>query len=110
MRTPCRNCGSDDWHTKRVCVTGDVLIDTCSNCSSFVPTCIPDVFFDKPGDHHGIYDTMGKPVFVSTKGQKDYELKKRGLREAGDRVHGATSFDPISHRHAEESLHKRRTS
>lgn len=107
MRTPCRACQSESWHTKRTWVDHDILTDCCSDCSSFVPTHVHDVYFDKPGEHHGIYDTMGKPVFVATKAQKAYEMKKRGLREAGDRVHGATSFDPISHRHAMKSLERR---
>lgn len=70
-------------------------------------TPISDVYFKEPyfdeqlssQEHPG-----GK--FIGTKAEKKYWLDKCNLREAGDRVHGASKFDPISHRHAEESLRR----
>lgn len=44
--------------------------------------------------------------FISSRREKKYWLDKCNLRESGDRTHGASSFDKISHRHAMESLRK----
>lgn len=46
------------------------------------------------------------PVYVESKAHKAHLLKERGLREAGDRVHGSNGFDGISHKAAERSLKK----
>lgn len=71
------------------------------------PVCMPDVYFDRPGTHHGIGDpATGEPIFITSKAHKAYEMKKQNLREVGDKVHGARNFDPISYRHAQASLQK----
>lgn len=106
MSEPC-GCGSTNWYLKRITIGEGVENSQCTECSTLNGMVINDVYFDKPGDHHGLYDKMGKPVFVGSKAEKAHELKKRGLREAGDRVHGATSFDNVSHRHAMKSLERR---
>lgn len=43
---------------------------------------------------------------ITSRADKLRRMKACNVREAGDRVHGATSFDPISHRHAEASLRR----
>lgn len=101
---PCGSCGSASWYVKRIEAKGEL----CSNCASISAMSIHDVYFDKPGTHHGIYDGLGIPVFVGSRSDKVKELAKRGFIEAGDRVRGAQSYDPISHRHAMKSLEKRR--
>jgi len=66
---------------------------------------IADVYFDKPGEHHGIFDPQtGDPIFITSKSHKAYEMKRLGLQERGDRVGGKRNFDPIAHRYSEESL------
>lgn len=92
---------------KRTVVDNGELLDRCTNCSDIEIPESTDVYFDKPGDHHGLFDDMGKPVFVTTKAHKAYEMKKRGLIEAGDRRNGSINFDPISYRHAKRSLERR---
>lgn len=67
----------------------------------------PDVYFDKPGTHHGIYHPeTGEAIFITSKSHKAHEMKKWGLSEAGDPVGGKRNFDPISYRHAMKSLEK----
>ena len=69
----------------------------------------PDVYFKTPYvDEHISSEEFPGPKFISSKREKAYWMNKCHLREAGDRVHGATSFDKISHRHAAESLQRRK--
>ena len=72
----------------------------------------PDVYFkgpyfdpnlgspDVPGHENGSY--------VESRQHKAMLMKRFGLSEAGDRRHGSSSFDPIGHRHAMESLRRKR--
>lgn len=67
-----------------------------------------DTYFKEPyWDQHLSNEQHPGAKFISSRGEKKAWLDKCGLREAGDRVHGATSFDSISHRHAMESLRRR---
>lgn len=51
---------------------------------------LPDVFFDgKPEENLADDPHTGKPRVFSSKGEKAAYLKERGIREAGDRYHGA---------------------
>lgn len=63
------------------------------------------MYFDKPGEHHGIFHPeTGQPIFITSKAHKAYEMKRWGLTERGDARHGSRNFDPISYRHSQESL------
>lgn len=108
MNEPCRSCGSSKWHAKRTRYEGESLSDWCSECpQAFQATPVHDVYFTGEGTHYGIYNPeTGEPVYITSRAHKAYEMKKQGLQEAGDRHHGSNGFDPISHRHAVESLRK----
>jgi hypothetical protein len=67
-----------------------------------------DIYFKEPyWDEHIASEEHPGPKFISSRGEKKAWLERCHLREAGDRHHGASSFDRISHRHAMESLRKR---
>lgn len=69
---------------------------------------VPDVYFKGPGVEHNIAsEEFPGAKYISTRAEKKMWLEKCNLREAGDRVHGATSFDKISNRHAMESLRRK---
>jgi len=79
----------------------------CDGCGAS-PRGLPDVYFKEPyWDHHLSSEDHPGPKFITSRGEKKMWLEKCNLREAGDRVHGASSFDPISHRHAMESLRRK---
>ena len=88
---------------------GDQVFDSCDWCGgSHSIANTPDVYFKQPYvDENLASEEHPGPKFIGSKAEKAYWLKKCHLREAGDRVHGSTSYDPISHRHAEESLRRK---
>lgn len=112
---PCEGCRNPEpWarHTKKEAVTGR-RYEECNRCfDSSIPSN-PDVYFKAPYWDESLSDfdspnfVYGKGTWVESKSHKAYLLKKLGLRESGDRVHGAIKFDPISHRHAQASLNRR---
>lgn len=66
-----------------------------------------DVYFKSAyWDPHISSEDHPGPKYIASRADKKYWLEKCNLRESGDRVHGATSFDPISHRHAIDSLRR----
>lgn len=66
-----------------------------------------DIYFKEPyWDENISSEEHPGAKFISSRGEKKAWLEKCNLREAGDRVHGANSFDKISHRHAMESLRR----
>lgn len=70
---------------------------------------VPDVYFKQPyWDEHISSEEHPGPKFISSRAEKKYWLEKCNLREGGDRVHGATTFDRIAHRHAMDSLRRKR--
>lgn len=108
---PCRSCGSVCWYAKKTVVDGDSFFDRCSDCDrGLVVSTVPDVLF-RP-DQHGIErhphitDDMGRPVPLLSRAHKAQVMKEKGIYESGDRRHGARGFDPISNRHAMDSLRK----
>lgn len=71
--------------------------ESCDHCgsSSFV---FPDVYFDKAGqEEHIVFEDVPsswlKGTYVSSRAQKAALYKQMGVREAGDRVHGARNFE-----------------
>lgn len=104
----CQNCGNPAAFAVKTVYGDGRLQDSCDQCGGLTSIGnVPDVYFKEPyvDEHLATQDHPG-PKFVGTRAEKAYWLKKCNLREAGDRVHGANSFDPISHRHAEESLRR----
>jgi len=83
---------------------GEERWEMCDGCGASTAG-VPDVYFTKPYfDEHIASQDFPGGKFIGSRREKKLWLEKCNLREAGDRVHGATSFDPISHRHATESL------
>lgn len=112
---PCESCGNlDPWarHPKKEALTGRVY-EECNQCFDSSVASNPDVYCPVGGywDTH-LYDfddptyDPQKGLFIRSKQHKAYVLKKMGSREAGDRVAGKRSFDPISFKHAEASLRR----
>lgn len=106
----CHGCGNQKAYGLQVSYDkyGGKL-ETCNGCGGFFGTS-PDVYFKQPYvDEHIASPEHPNPKFISSRREKKFWLDKCGLRESGDRVHGATSFDPISNRHAMESLRRRKS-
>jgi hypothetical protein len=100
----CNNCKNPAPYAKVIRET----VEWCDRCGIGALTSIPDVYFKEPYvDEHLGNEAHPGPKRINTRAEKAYWLKTCGLREAGDRVHGATSFDPISYRHAQESLRRK---
>lgn len=102
MRTskdPCDNCGSTTWHYFRIkCSDTQELYRGCSNClSQKTPGLAPSVYFDpsKGSDQTdpNLCNRDGTRIPFSSKREKAAILKQKGIREAGDKVHGARNFD-----------------
>jgi len=88
------------------------MIDSCDQCGGARSIAnVPDVYFKQPyyDQHLGSPDDPG-PKLISSKAEKAYWLKKRGLREAGDRIGGVDSFQASYSREAFKNLQKRRQS
>lgn len=79
----------------------------CKDCRKPKNGLIDIYFKGEYTDEHIASEEHPGPKRIASRADKKYWLQKCNLREAGDRFHGATSFDPISHRHAEESLRRR---
>ena len=111
---PCEGCGNPDpWarHPKKEGITGKVF-EECNQCfDSSIPSN-PSVYFKGPywDPHLHDFDSPGydpkRGTFITSKAHKAYVMKKLGVQEHGDRRHGSINFDPISHRHAMQSLRR----
>lgn len=77
--TPCVNCQSELFTTKKVWVEHGELQGMCSDCGDFFTETVPDVFFKTA------YTSKALNVEFTSKGQKAKYLKEHGLSEAGDR-------------------------
>lgn len=106
----CRNCKNEAAYAVRTIYDSGELIDSCDRCGGLSSIAnVPDVYFKQPywDQHLGSQDDPG-PKFIGSKSEKAYWLKKRGLREAGDRVRGVDSFQASYSREAFKNLRKRR--
>jgi hypothetical protein len=104
----CNGCGNDAAYAVRTVYDDGRLQDSCDRCGGGRSIAnVPDVFFKEPyfDENLGSQDDPG-PKFIGSKSEKAYWLKKRNLREAGDRVHGATSFDPKYSRIAHDNYRR----
>ncbi len=106
MAYECENCGNKDAHILQFSWTKTGMEKSCNGCGARAHGT-PDVYFKGAYVDHNLstWDNPGPKVIIS-RADKKYWLNKCNLREAGDRVHGATSFDKISHKHAVESLRR----
>lgn len=104
----CDGCGSTEARMIQYSYGKGHVLKQCDKCSEIRPSGTPDVYFKEPyTDHNLSSEAHPGPKEITSRADKKYWLNKCNLREAGDRVHGASSFDPISHRHAEESLRRK---
>ena len=113
----CEGCKQDNekvWavHPKKEKLSGRVY-EECNLCfDGSIPTN-PDVYFRQPYWDENIsdYDDPSydprRGTYIRSKAHKAYVLKKLGLREDGDKRHGARAFDPMYSRVAHESLNRR---
>lgn len=104
----CNGCGNQAAYAVRTTYGDGRVEESCNACGGGHSMAnVPDVYFKEPyvDEHLGSEEFPG-PKTINSRAEKAYWLKKCNLREGGDRVHGANKFDPISHRHAEESLRR----
>jgi hypothetical protein len=104
----CRHCQNVAAYAVRTIYDDGRLVDTCDQCGgSGSMANVPDVYFKGPyvDEHLGSQDFPG-PKFIGTRSEKAAWLKRCNLREAGDRVHGSTSFDAAYSRKAHDSLRR----
>jgi hypothetical protein len=109
----CENCGDlYAYSFKWVQTPQGIVSQGCDRCGGARST-IHDVYFKEPyfDPYLSSWDDKDNTEgnWITSKAQKAELMKKYHVREAGDRVHGATSFDPISHRHAQESLRRKKS-
>lgn len=104
----CGNCGNKFARAWRVGGHGATRWECCDKCGSVGNVGIPDVYYKGPyWDENLSSQEHPGPKFITSRREKQYWLNKCNLREAGDRVHGATTFDSIYHKHAVKSLERR---
>lgn len=107
MAYVCEGCGNTNAHLLQFAATREGMVKSCDGCGAR-STGVPDVYFKEPYvDHNLSSEQFPGPKTISSRAEKKFWLNKCNLREAGDRVHGASSFDPISNRHAMESLRRK---
>ena len=102
----CAGCnkGKDDFSV--MIIRDHVIKKFCKECRT--PKGVADVYFKGDYvDENIASEQYPGPKRISSRADKKYWLDKCNLREAGDRVHGATSFDKISNRYAMESLRRK---
>jgi len=108
----CWTCGSESWHSLKAKFVGGRVVSWCSDCDKTLTTStFSDVYFKRPYYDENFTDendasTWEKGTFITSRAHKAQLMKKFHLREDGDRVRGARKFDPLAHRHAQESLRK----
>lgn len=79
------------------------------SCGALGPMAQRDVYFRKAyfdpnlGDPNNVNEQDG--AYISSRGEKAARLKKFGLREAGDKIHGARNEDKALERAARKQGH-----
>jgi hypothetical protein len=64
--------------------------EVCDRCSCLDGYAMPDVYFKEPYfDEHLADAKSPHGTWVNSKGHKKEVMKRMGLFEAGDRIHGA---------------------
>lgn len=93
MKFKCNSCEQDrDFQTEFSILIierwGHGIKRFCRICRS-PKVGVSDVYWDGKPEENLADGPDGKPRVFSSKGEKAAYLKSRGIREAGDRVHGA---------------------
>lgn len=103
----CRGCGNTHAWAVKTSYGDGYVEESCNGCGFNGGSGVGDVYFKKPYfDRNLSTQEEPKGQFVTSRNHKAALLKKFGLREAGDRVHGSNGFDSIAHRHSQESLRR----
>lgn len=107
----CRNCNNEAAYAVRTVFDNGEPFDSCDRCGGARSIGnVADVYFKEPyWDQNLSSEAHPGPKFITSKTEKAYWLKQCNLREAGDRVHGATSFDPTYSRVAHENFRRQQT-
>jgi hypothetical protein len=98
-KDPCASCGSVAYYHWSMKLDADGnRFECCSECSKApTPGLSPDVYFDsKKGAWQtdiNLADRYTGPIPFSSKREKADIMKRLGLRESGDKVHGARNWD-----------------
>lgn len=83
----CLNCNSTEAKIWRKCEDGT---ESCNNCSNVRNPGLPDVYFKQPYFDPNLADKKNpQGRWIDSKGQKAQIMKDIGVREAGDKKHGA---------------------
>jgi hypothetical protein len=92
----CNNCGNEAAYAIKTIYGGGQIQEWCDRCGSSRSIAnVPDVYFKEAYvDEHLSSAEYPGPKRIGTRAEKAAWLKKCNLREAGDRVHGSSSFDP----------------
>lgn len=95
----CSSCGNANAYRQRFS-SGRWSCDGCGVSGS---AYLPDVYFKGSYQDEGLTfqdrpETWMNGTKVTSRGQKAILMKQLGVREAGDRVHGARNYDPRTRR------------
>jgi hypothetical protein len=102
----CGNCGNGSARIWEMGGLGRDKWERCELCGAS-NAGVPDIYFKGAyWDENLSSEKFPGKKYITSRQEKKRWLEKCNLREAGDRVHGASSFDPISHRHAVKSLER----
>jgi hypothetical protein len=110
----CSGCGNPVAYAIKSILFNGQMQDFCDKCGGVTSIAnVPDCYVPPGGMHfehlsHPDYPESYGGTFCASKAEKSYYLKKYGLAESGDRIHGTNHYDPLAARHARESLNKRR--
>lgn len=111
MTFTCNSCNTEkdfiaDYALLVIEKWGEGIKRYCKACRTPRAGLIDVYFKGEYVDEHLSSEAHPGPKRIASRADKKMWLEKCNLRESGDRVHGANSFDPISHRHAEASLRR----
>lgn len=85
----CGTCQANASHILIKYTQEGEKIERCDQCSEMSRPNIYDVFLDRDGCNMNICDSKtGRQIPYWSKGQKTRIMRKLGIREVGDRVHG----------------------
>lgn len=66
---------------------------SCDRCGHLGAMAVPDVYFRRAGEkYENLADGFGRPVEFASRGDKAAFMRSNGVREAGDRIHGARTL------------------
>ena len=94
----CDNCGNKKANRLSFRINDGNIHKCCETCGniSLSGTWIPDVYYKKPYiDENVVYENNPKSyngTLITSKRDKAIHYKNLGIRESGDRVHGARGF------------------